>query len=177
VCCVAVLALWAGPAAAHQDEVPASVSIGGKQLTRNGTGIRKWLFFSVYQASLYLEQPSTQPSVVLLSRQIKRMELKLFHGLGRDSLVDVIHRALQRNSAGQMQALKERLARLDQAVRDVKRGDMLSITYLPGTGTEISQGAESICIEGDDFAQALFSVWLGDNPIDGSLKERLLSRR
>jgi hypothetical protein len=176
---LAVVLLALSPAAteAHHDEGPPSISVAGRQLVLNGVGVRRWLIFDVYEAALYLEQPSALPSVILSSRQIKRLELKLFHGVGRDSLVEIIHRALLRNSAEQMEVLQARLVRLDRAVRDVRRGDRLSITYVPGSGTEIAQGAEAVWIEGDDFAQALFSVWLGDNPIDGSLKRRLLSSR
>jgi hypothetical protein len=31
-------------------------------------------------------------------------------------------------------------------------------------------------VEGKDFSDALFSVWLGTNPVDGSLKDGMLGK-
>jgi len=32
-------------------------------------------------------------------------------------------------------------------------------------------------IEGDEFAAALFSIWIGENPLDESLRDQLLAGR
>jgi hypothetical protein len=52
------------------------------------------------------------------------------------------------------------------------------VTYVPERGTHIKAGrGEEIDIEGKDFADALFSVWLGPLPVDGDLKEEMLHDR
>jgi hypothetical protein len=49
------------------------------------------------------------------------------------------------------------------------------LTYIPGKGTELALNGESKgVVEGDDFAAALFSIWLGSKPISESLKKELL---
>ena len=54
-------------------------------------------------------------------------------------------------------------------------GDDIVLTYVPGRGTVVSvKGAEKGVIEGKDFADALFSVWLGPNPVQEDLKLALL---
>jgi len=46
---------------------------------------------------------------------------------------------------------------------------------LPGKGTVVTaKGTEKGTIEGKDFADALFAVWLGPNPVQEDLKKALL---
>ena len=51
-------------------------------------------------------------------------------------------------------------------------------TYVPGRGTTVVVGeAEARTrIEGKDFADALFRVWLGEDPVDSDLKDKMLAR-
>jgi hypothetical protein len=49
------------------------------------------------------------------------------------------------------------------------------LTYLPGIGTELAlNGRPMGVIEGADFAAAIFSLWLGENPYDRQFKSALL---
>jgi len=58
---------------------------------------------------------------------------------------------------------------------DVKEGDQILMTYVRGRDTSVSiKGAEKGVVEGKDFADALFSVWLGGNPVQEDLKNALL---
>jgi hypothetical protein len=58
---------------------------------------------------------------------------------------------------------------------DVTEGDPILMTYVPGKGVTVSiKGAEKGTVEGKDFADALFSVWLGPNPVQEDLKKALL---
>jgi hypothetical protein len=62
------------------------------------------------------------------------------------------------------------------AMFSVKEGDQIVMTYLPGKGTAVSvKGTEKGVIEGKDFADALFAVWLGNNPVQEDLKKALLT--
>jgi hypothetical protein len=50
-----------------------------------------------------------------------------------------------------------------------------SLTHLPGTGTLLALNGTLIgVIDGADFAEAYFRIWLGDRPIDVSLRDQLL---
>jgi len=49
-----------------------------------------------------------------------------------------------------------------------------ALTYRPGRGTgSRSNGKPLVLVEGDDFAAAYFSIWLGKKPIDEDLKNEL----
>jgi hypothetical protein len=54
------------------------------------------------------------------------------------------------------------------------KGDVLDLTWLPGTGTLVRGRGKSLTIPGKDFADALLSVWLGPKPVEASLKRDLL---
>jgi hypothetical protein len=60
-------------------------------------------------------------------------------------------------------------------IPNVEKGDEIVLTYVPGKGTVVSaKNAEKGVIEGKDFADALFSVWLGPEPVQADLKTALL---
>jgi hypothetical protein len=49
------------------------------------------------------------------------------------------------------------------------------LTYIPGRGTELAlNGEPKGIIEGADFATALFSIWIGQKPIDESFKRQIM---
>jgi len=61
------------------------------------------------------------------------------------------------------------------SVGQVKAGQVVAIDYTPGTGTQVSlDGAAKGTIPGEAFNRALMKVWLGDNPVQESLKKALL---
>ena len=71
--------------------------------------------------------------------------------------------------------MKARLDKLSTMIPDVVEGDEIVMTYAPGKGTVVSaKGVEKGVIEGKDFADALFAVWLGANPVQEDLKKALL---
>ena len=155
--------------------VPDTVSAEGKTLMLNGAGLRKKAIFKVYVAGLYLETPSKDAAAVISSDQVKRMQLSVLRSLSMKQVTDAIEEGFEKNSKGQMDALKARLDKFKAMIPDVEKGDQILMTYAPGKGTVVSaKGAEKGAIEGKDFADALFSVWLGANPVQEDLKTALL---
>ena len=76
-----------------------------------------------------------------------------------------------------MAALKDRLTSFMGVIPDLKEGQILKLTYVPGKGTTVKGGAAAeATVEGKDFADALFSVWLGKNPVDEDLKQGMLGK-
>lgn len=61
-------------------------------------------------------------------------------------------------------------------MEDVKKGDQLVLTYLPGLGTSVSvKGVAKGTMEGKAFADDLFKVWIGPRPGPGEgIKKQLL---
>ena len=158
-------------------KVPEKVQVGEKDLTLNGAGLRTKTVFKVkvYVAGLYLEKPTRDASQVIASETIKRVDLTFLRDLDRKQIAEAIEEGFERNSKKDLPALKERLDQLCKIIPDVNKRDAMLITYVPGKGTTITvRGEERGTIEGKDFADALFLVWLGKDPVDHDLRKALL---
>jgi hypothetical protein len=155
--------------------LPDTTTVDGKTLKLNGMGLRKKVVFKVYVAGLYLEAPSKDPAAVISSDQIKRMQLSVLRSLSTAQIAEAISEGFEKNSKASLGALKTRLDKLNSMMPNVQKGDQILLTYLPGKGTAVSaKGVDKGVIEGKDFADALFAVWLGANPIQADLKTSLL---
>jgi hypothetical protein len=181
---IAVLALCAlltFPASSKEREgvtAPPTVEVAGKRLQLMGMGLRKKLWIKVYLASFYLERPTEDGAQAISSDQIKQVRMHMLRDLERDKIIEAVREGFQKNSGPDMPRLQERLDQFLKAIPDLKGGQEIVITYLPGTGTVLKAGrGDEITIAGKDFADALFSVWLGKHPVDDDLKGEMLRNR
>src|SRR6266542_4828427 len=155
--------------------MPDTITVEGKTLKLNGIGLRKKMMFKVYVAGLYVETPTKSPEAIISSDQVKRMSLHILRSLKASKVTEAIEEGFEKNSKAQMGALKERLAKFSTLFSDVNEGDEILMTYVPGKGTSVSiRGTEKGTVEGKDFADALFAVWFGANPVQEDLKKALL---
>lgn len=155
--------------------MPDMQKIDGKTLRLNGMGLRKKTIFKVYVAGLYLETPSKDGAAVLGAEEIKSIHLHMLRGLKSQQITDAIREGFERNSKAALPALQERLTKLGTMIPDAADGDEIHLTYEPGKGTRVTaRGTDRGTIEGRDFADALFAVWLGPDPVQDDLKKALL---
>jgi hypothetical protein len=157
--------------------VPETVTVEGKALKLNGVGLRKKAIFKVYVAALYAENTSKEAATFLNSDQVKQVKMVMLRDLEKSKIVDAVKDGFEKNNKAQMPALQERLNNFTASIPDVKKGDTLTLTYVPGKGTSVtSKTGQALSVQGKDFADALFSVWLGKHPVDGSLKDGMLGK-
>jgi chalcone isomerase-like protein len=176
-----VCALAALPALAKEREgvvSPPVIEVGGKSLHLMGMGLRKKLWFKVYIASFYLEEPTADAATAVSSDQVKRVEMHMLRDLERGKIVEAVEAGFEKNSGPRMPRLRQRLDAFLKAIPDLKAGEVIFNTYLPGRGTVIKAGGSAeITVPGKDFADALFSVWLGEHPVDDELKNEMMKDR
>jgi len=178
-----ILVLWAlgGGAAAGRDVAgvtfPETATVEGKTLVLNGAGVRTRVFFKVYAMGLYLERAATDPAAILAQDTIRRAELHLLRSLTGEEISSAIASGFEANAGDAKGRLAARLDRLKTMFPAVEAGDTIVITYVPGRGTSVvGKGKEQGSpIEGKDFADVLFSVWIGSQPVDSGLKQALLA--
>ncbi len=177
---IAALALTA-PALAREVagvQFPDTVAAGGKELKLNGAGLRTKFFVKVYAGGLYLAQPSGDAEAVVAADAPKRVRMVFLRDVDKAKILDTYREGFRNNSAGP--ALDALLAKLDQiapALVDMRKGDEMVVTYVPGEGTTVAAGGGTpVTVEGKDFADAMFRNWLGERPADGDLKKGLLGR-
>ncbi|HUO85228.1 MAG TPA: chalcone isomerase family protein [Thermoanaerobaculia bacterium] len=175
--CLILMAGTLGAAEVAGVKLAEQLTLEGKTLALNGAGLRSKFFVKVYVAGLYLEKRSSDPDTILSSDQIRQVRMVMTRDLGRDKIVEAVEEGFEKNNKSRMPALRARLAQFVSVIPDLKAGDELIITYVPAKGTTLtSRSGVTVTIEGKDFGDALFSVWLGDYPVDEKLKTGMLGQ-
>lgn len=155
--------------------MPEVISVAGKELMLNGIGlVKEMALIKVYVAGLYLEKPTVDARTAITADEAKRIVIVMLRDVTRERFVHAVQTGVMRNSGRAMPLLRGRLDLLEKALPALKKGDVLSFTYLPGVGTEVRGQGREMTIPGKDFADALFSVWLGPKPANGAIKRELL---
>lgn len=156
---------------------PEQVQVAGTALTLNGLGLRQATFMriNVYVAALYVGHPSGDAGAVLSASTPKQLVLQFVRDVGGSDLAKAWDEGFAANAKDQVPALRSRIDRLKASVGDMKNGQRLTFTHRPTAGiqVDVNDAARGI-IEGDDFARAFFSIWLGAHPPNASLKAGLL---
>lgn len=155
--------------------LPEKVSVSGRELNLNGTGVGKEnLLFEVYVIGLYLETKTSDGAAAIKTDEGKRIVLTMLRDVSRQRLVQAVEKCMVRNSAPVIGILRTRLDALEQALPALKKGEIVDFTYLPESGTTMRAQGQEMAIPGKDFADALFSAWLGPEPDNKSLQHNLL---
>jgi hypothetical protein len=158
--------------------VPDSASLGGKTLPLHGAGLRKRLFVKVYVGALYLESHAASAEAVVAADAPKLVRMHFLRDVGRGDILKTFREGFERNSKATAAAATASLAEVEKVLpAEVKTGQVLLVSYVPGTGTALGvEGGASATVEGKEFADALFRVWMGPEPADADLKAAMLGR-
>jgi hypothetical protein len=179
---LAVLAGVLGFAAAHAGElagvsIPERVKVGDETLVLNGMGLRKKAVFKVYVGALYLKEKSSDPAKILAADAPRRMVLHFLRDVGKDRLMEAWKEGITANAPEAQAKLGKEIERFLALWQDVREGEEVAITYVPGQGTTLSfAGKEVGSFPGKEFADALLSTWLGPKPPSEELKAGLLGK-
>jgi len=157
-------------------DFPEHTLVNGRSLALNGLGLRLATVFKVkvYVAALYVPMPSSDAASILGTDTAKQMVLHFVRSVGVDDLRKGWTEGFEKNAKGVLPALKDRIATFNGWMSDMKTGQRVILTYTPGAGVEVNvNGAARGSIQGDDFARALFAIWLGEPP-NPEVKQGLL---
>jgi len=163
-------------------ELEEQATVGGRELSLNGAGLRRRVFFNVYVAGLYLTEKRQSAAEVLALAGPKRISITLMRDLSVRKLVDGLTGGVRGNSSPEEQkAVRSRVdevAAMLLAVQRAREGDVITLDWLPDAGTLVSVNGEvkGLAVPGDDVYRALLGVWLGDHPTSTGLKRALLGR-
>ena len=157
-------------------------TIGSAKVVLNGMGVRvkkiAFIGIKVYVAGLYLPTKASDAGQIISADEPKQIVMHfLYKNVETKKLVEGWNEGFEKNSPSQMAALKARIDTFNGYWSDMKTGDEAVLAYEPGVGTKVTiKGKEMGVIEGKDFAEALFAIWLGPNPPNEDLKKGLLGQ-
>jgi Chalcone isomerase-like len=182
---VAACAWVTGAAIAQPVEIEGvkleqSVQVGGAALQLNGAGIRTRAIFKVYVAGLYVPQKADSAGTLLAQKGPRRVAIAMLRSVDADSFSGALNDGLRANhSEQQLAALKPQIDALNanmKAVGEAKKGDVIHFEYTPEAGTRIIVNGQprGSAIPGEEFFGAVLRVWIGEKPVDSSLKKALV---
>ena len=165
--------------AAEKDgvKIPNEITVDGNKLRLNGMGTREATIFSinVYVAGLYVPRLSNDAHLLMFSDVPKKLVLHFVRGVDGEDIREAFEESFARNKFGE--DAKAKLVKLNQWMPDMKKGDNVAFTYLPGKGLAVEvNGVARGVIEGKEFQASFLSIWLGKNPPNSGLKKGLLGK-
>lgn len=157
-----------------------SVKLAGKDLKLNGAGVRTKAIFKVYVAGLYLpEKKSTVPDILALQGP-RRVTLVMMRDISSDDFGQSFITGLNNNSdkAEKTKIINQtaQFGEMFTQLPGIKKGDVLTLDWIPGSGTQCTLNGKKMgdIIPDIAFYNAVLKIWLGENPVDSSLKPQLL---
>jgi len=164
-------------------EEKATLGPGGPALVLNGAGLRTKVIFKVYAAGLYLPEKKSNAADVLALGGPKRVSMVMLRDLGADDLVNALIEGMEKNNPpavlDKLKPQTSELTRTMASIGEAKKGDVIALDFLPDSGTRVMVNGEARGkpIAGEEFYRALLRVWLGDNPVEESLKKAFLGQK
>jgi len=157
-------------------EMANSVTVDGTKLVLNGMALRKKVIFKVYVAGLYLTEKEKDGDKILKEDKMRRTVMHFVRSVGKGKISGGWMDGLEANTPDHSPELKKQFDTLCEWMEDMKNGDRIAFTYMPGKGTKVTvKKSYKGIIEGKAFADALFACWIGPKPGPGQgFKEDLL---
>lgn len=157
--------------------LPDTMQVGNSHLVLNGLGLRKKFVVKVYVAGLYLAQKSSDSNAILKDESPKRIVMHFVRDVSKNQIGEAFDDSFESNAPDVLRTSRADIDRFFRALSDVKAGDEMIFTIVPGKGTTFAiNGAEKVTIANPAFAQALLSVWLGPKPPNADLKRGMLGQ-
>jgi hypothetical protein len=163
-------------ASVHLDD---TAHLGGSNLVLNGAGVSSKFIFDSYVAALYLTAKKSSATNVLTDAGDKRIYLHVLRDISAEDLLYDLSTAIEKNHTdAELQAMKiarQEFEMIFHTMVKVNKGDVIILDYQRGLGTQISvNGGVRGTIVSAAFNTALLKIWLGENPVQEDLKQKLL---
>ncbi|HYD94334.1 MAG TPA: chalcone isomerase family protein [Noviherbaspirillum sp.] len=173
----------AGAAEVAGVKLDEAVRIANQDLKLNGAGIRYKAIFKVYVAGLYLPEKKSTVADVLNATGPRRVSIVLLRDISNEELgrgfMSGIQQNLDRTEKSKIIMQLQKFGEIFASIPEAKKGDVLTVDWLPGSGTVIQLNGKRISDVLPDIAfyNAILKIWLGDKPIDTRLKPAMLGEK
>lgn len=157
-----------------------NIKVAGKDLKLNGAGVRVKAIFKVYVAGLYLPEKKTSVADILAMAGPRRVNIVMMRDVSADDFGQSFITGLNNNSdkSEKTKIMNQTMqfGEMFQALPSIKKGDVLTLDWIPGTGTVSTMNGKKLgeAIPDIAFYNAVLKIWLGENPADSGLKPQLL---
>ncbi len=185
--CSGALALTCAISAQAADiggvKVEDTATVAGKTLVLNGGGMRQIFVVKVYAAALYLSEKKTSAADVQALTTPKRVALHIQREVNSDEFGQLFITSMNKNSSKEEKAKvinqTVKFGEMFASLPPVKKGDIVTLDWVPGSGTVSTLNGKQIGETLPDvaFYNAVLRIWIGENPVQSDVKRGLLGEK
>ena len=157
--------------------MPDTLSGEGQDLILNGAGYRTKFFFKIYGCGLYTTHKEQDANKVILADEPMGVRMHfVFRKVSGKEMAEMLDKGFAKSTKGNTAPIKEQIDHLLALMpENLLRGDIVDLFYVPGRGIVCYiNGKYTGEDPGLDFKQAVFGIWLGDEPVNETLKKQML---
>lgn len=164
-------------------KIDDTASVAGKTLALNGAAMRQILVIKVYAIGLYVEKKTASASEILAATGPKRVVLHIQREVNSDEFGQLFITSMNKNSSKEEKAkVVGQTSKFGETFADmgnVKKGDIITLDWLPGKGTVTSVNGKQIGETLPDIAfyNSVLRIWLGEYPPQANIKPALLGEK
>lgn len=172
-----VMAPFSQAVVVNDVDVADSIQVADQSLELNGTGIRSKFFLNLYVGALYLKQKSDDGQALIAADEPMTIRLHITSSLiDGEKMSEATLDGFIKSTGGNLAPIQREVELMISAFRDaVKDKDVFDLQYVPGKGvTVLRNGQVKVVVPGLKFKQALFGIWLSEDPVQDDMKEGML---
>ena len=154
-----------------------TLSPGGAELRLKGAATKSNARQAVYVGGLYLQNDADSVADILSSDGAKRFLIVTNQSIKADAIIRAINLGITVNhSEAELTVLEPLVKQFNQIWKsEIVQGDEVCIDFDPEQGTLVSiNGVHKGMIPGKVFFDAFLKTWIGDRPLNPSMKKQLL---
>jgi hypothetical protein len=154
--------------------LPDTATVAGQTLLLNGLGLREKYFIDVYVGGLYLPSKTSDANQAITSDVPKRIVMHfIYDDVSRDKLAETFIEGLDKYP--QYAQARPKMEQCLSYLTEVTSGDQIVLDYEPAMGTTITiKGQAQPPIEGRDFMELIWSLFIGSKPATEKLKAGMM---
>ncbi|MDB5917566.1 MAG: Lipoprotein transrane [Massilia sp.] len=157
-----------------------TVKVAGKDLKLNGVGMRTKFVIKVYAAGLYLPEKKNTVADIMKLEGPRRLTLVMMREISSDdfgqSFMTGLNNNIDKAEKARYVSQISKFGEMFTTIEGLKKGDVLHIDWIPGSGTQAELNGKKIgeSLPDVNYYNAVLKIWLGDKPADSALKPLLL---
>ena len=156
---------------------PKDLKIDNIDLKLKGTGTREKMWMDMYTLGLFISNTQQDANEIVSGDDTSIVRLSIISGLiTAEKMEKAIRDGFKKSTQGKTEHLQTEIKEFLNVFKlGVEKKDLFQFTYQAELGTTISKNGKKLTkIKGLPFKQALWGIWLGEDPVDKKLKSELL---
>ena len=158
-------------------EIGDTVRVAGRTLPLRGAGVRTRFLVKLYVAALYTDDATAAGPELAAADAPMAVRIAIRSDLvTRERMVEALYEGFGKSTGGNLAPVRDGIdTALAVMPERLGAGDRIDLVYVPGTGTAVlREGRRLAVVEGLAFKEALFGIWLSDDPVQLQMKRDLL---